>query len=127
MAQQILRLSNINNLFTSIEPKTDSSVMMAFSDNNKGKETGFKKPKSTDEKVKPLRPKEFNSSENLTPREQQILKLIVKGYRNKQIAQIIDRTTRTVEYHRNRLMRKLNAHNAAQLTCKAITHNLVKL
>lgn len=58
---------------------------------------------------------------SLTRREAEILRLIVSGKTNKKIARKIHRTERTVEYHRNRLMRKLGAHNAVDLVKRAIT------
>ena len=61
-----------------------------------------------------------NPGKKLTKRESQILNLIVAGKTNKQIANMVSRTQRTIEYHRNCLMRKLDAHNAAQLVKKAI-------
>lgn len=63
--------------------------------------------------------------ESLTKREAEILKLIVSGKTNKKIARKIHRTERTVEYHRNRLMRKLGAHNAADLVKRAIAMGIV--
>jgi len=57
----------------------------------------------------------IETSRLLTRREAEILKLIVSGKTNKEIGRILYRTRRTVEYHRNRLMRKLDAHNAADL------------
>ena len=58
-------------------------------------------------------------TEPLTKREMQILKLIIAGNTNKRIAQKLCRTERTVEYHRNRLMRKFKAHSAADLVKRA--------
>ena len=58
--------------------------------------------------------------EPLTRREIQILRSILAGKTNKQIAMIISRSRRTVEYHRNRLMRKLNAHNTVELVKRAV-------
>jgi DNA-binding NarL/FixJ family response regulator len=62
---------------------------------------------------------------SLTKREAEILKLIVVGNTNKKIAQKISRTERTVEYHRHRLMRKLGAHNAADLVKRALAIGIV--
>ena len=56
----------------------------------------------------------------LTKREREILSQIVSGNTNKEIAISISRSERTVEYHRNRLMKKLKAHNAANLVKRAI-------
>ncbi|ABX49414.1 two component transcriptional regulator, LuxR family [Shewanella baltica OS195] len=51
----------------------------------------------------------------LTPREQQVLKLICEGRRNRDIAEDLVIGLKTVETHRMNLMRKLNAHNVAEL------------
>ena len=64
-------------------------------------------------------------AEALTKRETQILKLIVAGKTNKKIAHEICRTERTVEYHRHRLMRKLDTNTAADLVKSAIAMGLV--
>ena len=64
-------------------------------------------------------------AEPLTRREAEILQLIVDGNTNKKIAQKLYRTERTVEYHRNRLMRKLDAHNAADLVKHAIAMGIL--
>lgn len=63
--------------------------------------------------------KSFEDS-NLTRREAEILSLIVEGNTNKEISQKINRTERTIEYHRNRLMHKLGAKTAADLVKRAI-------
>ena len=51
----------------------------------------------------------------LTPREKQILKLVAEGSRNRDIAEKLIISLKTVETHRLNVMRKLNAHNAAEL------------
>ena len=56
----------------------------------------------------------------LTKRESEVLRLIVAGKTNKKIAQKLYRTERTVEYHRNKLMHKFGAGNAAELVKRAI-------
>lgn len=52
----------------------------------------------------------------LTPRERQVLKLIAEGLTNKRIAGRLSISLKTVETHRMNLMRKLDAHNAAELS-----------
>ena len=64
-------------------------------------------------------------AESLTKREMEVLQLIVDGNTNKRIAQKLYRTERTVEYHRNRLMRKLDAHSAADLVKRAIAMGIL--
>lgn len=62
----------------------------------------------------------INIGESLTKRQAEILQLIVSGKTNKEIGRMLSRTERTIEYHRNRLYRKLDAHNAAELVRHAI-------
>ncbi len=66
-----------------------------------------------------------NAGSGLTKREGEILRLIVAGRTNKQIARQLSRSERTVEYHRNRLMKKMAAHNSAQLVRRAIAVGIV--
>ncbi|MEG3130550.1 two component system response regulator [Pantoea cypripedii] len=54
--------------------------------------------------------------QKLTTRERQILKLIAEGNRNRDIAEKLIITIKTVETHRLNLMRKLEAHSAVELT-----------
>ena len=60
-------------------------------------------------------------AKSLTRRETEILRWIVSGKTNKEMAHLLCRTERTVEYHRNRLIRKLKAHNIADLVKRAIS------
>jgi DNA-binding NarL/FixJ family response regulator len=58
--------------------------------------------------------------ETLTTREREILKLIAEGSSNKEIADMLFISIRTVENHRANIMRKLNIRNAANLIKYAI-------
>lgn len=51
----------------------------------------------------------------LTKREQQVMKLVVAGKLNKQIAHELCICTSTVEFHRSRMMKKMGAKNLAEL------------
>ncbi|MDB1111365.1 response regulator [Pseudomonas extremaustralis] len=53
---------------------------------------------------------------SLTGRERQVLKLVAEGARNRDVAEILCIGLKTVETHRLNLMRKLDAHNAADMT-----------
>ncbi len=61
----------------------------------------------------------------LTPREKHILRLIAQGKSNKQIAQELFISNRTVDTHRNNLMRKLNISSSVQLVHYAYSNNLI--
>jgi DNA-binding NarL/FixJ family response regulator len=62
---------------------------------------------------------------DLTSRQRQILQLIAEGKQNKEIASILFVSVRTVEFHRGRLMTKLGARSAAELTRLAIQDGLI--
>ena len=62
---------------------------------------------------------------NLTNREREVLKLIADGLSNKEIACRLNVGVRTVETHRERMMRKLDIHSVAGLTRYAISSGLV--
>jgi FixJ family two-component response regulator len=51
----------------------------------------------------------------LTPRERQVMKLLVAGKTSKEIAGDLDLSVRTVEAHRRTVLRKMNVLSAAQL------------
>jgi two-component system response regulator NreC len=61
----------------------------------------------------------------LTSREREILKLIAEGYKNKEIADDLCISSKTVEKHRANLMKKLDLHNIAELTTYAMEKGLV--
>jgi two-component system response regulator NreC len=63
--------------------------------------------------------------ETLTARERGILKLIAEGYKNKDIAEYLCISVKTVEKHRANLMQKLDLHSVSALTALAIEKGLV--
>jgi two-component system response regulator NreC len=63
--------------------------------------------------------------ETLTTRERGILKLIAEGYKNKDIADYLCISVKTVEKHRANLMQKLDLHSVSALTALAIEKGLV--
>lgn len=63
--------------------------------------------------------------ESLTPRERQVLKLIAEAYKNKEIADFLCISVKTVAKHRANIMKKLDLHSAAELTAYAIKRGLV--
>lgn len=64
---------------------------------------------------------------DLTAREQEVLTYIAEGLCNKEIADRLQIGTRTVETHREHLMRKLNIHSIAGLTRFAVSSGIVTL
>ena len=63
----------------------------------------------------------------LTPRELEVLQMIVDGKSNKEIATALDLSANTVAVHRANMMDALGIHKAAELVVYAIRHGLVNL
>ena len=60
--------------------------------------------------------------ETLTPREREVLKLVVAGMLNKQIANTLGNSEKTIKIHRGRVMQKMQADSVAALV--RMTQNL---
>jgi two-component system response regulator FixJ len=61
----------------------------------------------------------------LTPREHEVLVLIVKGLSNKEAAKRLDVSNRTVDVHRAKIMEKMEAQDLAELTVMAMHCELI--
>lgn len=61
----------------------------------------------------------------LTPRQREVLRLIVEGRRMKEIAAALQLSTRTVESHKYEMMEVLGVHSTAELVRYALQHRLV--
>ena len=66
-----------------------------------------------------------NTDATLTPRETEVLTLVVKGYINKQIADKLSLSLPTIISHRKNMMDKLNIHSVSALTVYAVMHGYV--
>jgi DNA-binding NarL/FixJ family response regulator len=74
-------------------------------------------------KVQPLQ--EEIDADLLTPRQGDILRLVSIGHTNREIAEVLEISVRTVEVHRFNLMRRLNVRNVAQLLRRALQLSLL--
>ena len=63
--------------------------------------------------------------EQLTPREQQVMRLITEGFTSKEIADKLFISTKTVENHRGNIMQKLDLHSSIELMRYAYKIGLV--
>lgn len=71
----------------------------------------------------------FSSTEtapNLTKRETEIFELIGKGFTNKEISALLSISKRTVDAHRQNILKKFDVHNTAELVKKGMRLNLLK-
>src|SRR5438094_10527928 len=62
----------------------------------------------------------------LTSRERQVVQLVAEGKSTKQVAALLAITPKTAEFHRTRVMKKLNVHDVAGLVRYAIREGLIE-
>ena len=64
--------------------------------------------------------------ELLTPRERQVFRLIAQGLRNREVAEKLFISLKTVETHRANIMQKLDLHSAVELATYAVKEGLLE-
>jgi DNA-binding NarL/FixJ family response regulator len=74
--------------------------------------------------VNPETPATSKVAKRLTLRQLEILRLVAEGYQNKEIAQLLKISVKTVEFHKTRIMSELDIHTPAGLTRYAIDHGI---
>lgn len=62
---------------------------------------------------------------HLTKREKEILRMVIDGKHNKEIADSLGKSLRTIETHRFNIMKKLGVNNAVDMVNKSVKENLV--
>jgi len=70
---------------------------------------------------------ETNATANITKRELQVLKEIANGLTNDEIAKALVVSKRTVDCHRQNLLKKLNCKNTVGLITYAVKHNIISI
>jgi two-component system, NarL family, response regulator NreC len=66
-----------------------------------------------------------DSYELLTPREREILQLLVEGKTNKEVASSLNISVYTAETHRGNILQKLNLHSLAELVLYAVRKGII--
>ncbi len=89
-----------------LSPEISGKVLNGYLEGKKGGATG-------------------SSLDSLTHREREILKLIAEQRKNKEIAEFLHMSVKTVETHRSNLMKKLDLHSAGALTAYALEKGLI--
>jgi DNA-binding NarL/FixJ family response regulator len=72
-------------------------------------------------------PQDEAGQPRLTEREKQVLRLIAEGKSNKEIAELLCLSAKTVAAHRANIMGKLEIHSRAELVKYAIRHGLTSV
>lgn len=68
-----------------------------------------------------------NSYDQLSNREQEVLPLVALGYANREIAERLFISVKTVEVHKANVMKKLNLENRVELIRYAVKENIIDL
>lgn len=63
----------------------------------------------------------------LTPRQREVLQLLAEGYSSKEVADKLNISARTVEFHKYRMMQVLNLNTSAELIHYAIKHGIISI
>ncbi len=63
----------------------------------------------------------------LTNREREVLQLIAEGYNTKEVAFALGLSVKTIEFHRQHIMKKLSVNNLADLTKYAVRTGIITL
>lgn len=66
-----------------------------------------------------------NPIDSLTQKEREVLRLITEGRSNKEMAELLFVSVKTIEFHRMNIMKKLDIHNQAALIKFGINSNLI--
>lgn len=79
----------------------------------------------SDQKVNPS--EKENKMKLLSPREFEVLTLFAEGYTNRQMAEKLFISVRTVETHKNNIMKKIDLKTTVDLVKFAIKNNIIKM
>jgi DNA-binding NarL/FixJ family response regulator len=64
------------------------------------------------------------SAVQLTSRQHEVLQLVAEGHANKEIAALLNISSKTVEFHKSALMKQLGVASTAELTRYAVRHGI---
>jgi DNA-binding NarL/FixJ family response regulator len=64
---------------------------------------------------------------HLTPREREVIQLLAEGKSSKEVASVLNLSTKTAETHRSNIMRKLGFHSIRDLVVYAVKNNIIQV
>jgi DNA-binding NarL/FixJ family response regulator len=72
-----------------------------------------------------MQPQDRKPAHDLSPRQREVLQLLAEGYSMKQVADMLNVTPRTVQFHKYRMMQQLGIKSSAELIQFAVRQNIV--
>ncbi|MGD0212044.1 MAG: response regulator transcription factor [Terriglobales bacterium] len=68
-----------------------------------------------------------SQSPKLTPREREVIQLLAEGKSSKEVACLLNLSTKTAETHRSNIMRKLDFHSIRDLVVYAVKNDIIQV
>jgi DNA-binding NarL/FixJ family response regulator len=90
-------------------PRVNDMVLAGFLDNGHNRSNGESK------------------SSTLTPREREVIQLLAEGKSSKEVACLLNLSTKTAETHRSNIMRKLDIHSIRDLVVYAVKNDIIQV
>ena len=72
-----------------------------------------------------MQPQDKKPHHQLTPRQREVLQLLAEGHSMKQVANVLNVTPRTVQFHKYSMMQQLGIKSSAELIQFAVRHHIV--
>ena len=107
-----------------LKAQADSDLMAAVRAVEKGEP--FLTPAAQQALIKDVLGEGAVRQDDLTPREEEIVKLVAEAHTNKEIAEVLHLSEKTVENHRSNAMRKLGMRDRVELVRYAIRKGLIE-
>jgi DNA-binding NarL/FixJ family response regulator len=107
-----------------LKAQADTDLLAAVRAVDRGEP--FLTPEAQRSLIKDVLERGTSGEEELTPREEEIVKLVAEAHTTKQIAAILHLSEKTVEHHRANAMRKLGMRDRVELVRYAIRRGLIE-
>jgi DNA-binding NarL/FixJ family response regulator len=107
-----------------LKAQADSDLLEAVRAVERGEP--FLTPKAQQALIKDVLGGGSGPADELTPREEEVVKLVAEAHTNKEIAEILHLAEKTVENHRSNAMRKLGMRDRVELVRYAIKRGLIE-
>ncbi len=107
-----------------LKTQADTDLLAAIRAVERGEP--FLTPEAQRALIKDVLERGSDTQEDLTPREEEIVKLVAEAHTTRQIAEILHLSEKTVENHRANAMRKLGMRDRVELVRYAIRRGLIE-
>ncbi len=107
-----------------LKAQADTDLLAAIRAVERGEP--FLTPEAQRTLIKDVLERGSSGEEELTPREEEVVKLVAEAHTTKQIAELLHLSEKTIENHRSNAMRKLGMRDRVELVRYAIRRGLIE-